>query len=182
MKPGAITEYKLNRPRGPYEGRIRLYLTGFREQNIVSVDEVVAAVARLPDAHLVGLKELVYDPNRTFLEQVDYRQWFHVARSKGTFVQNHRKIMVFDFDSSAQFHHILYHEIGHYVFYLVLDSKIKKRWVTELYPNSQHVSDYASRNASEDFAESYAMYLLQPGVLKRIPGKFGFMEREVFDG
>lgn len=42
------------------------------------------------------------------------------------------------------------------------------------------VLQQASTNASEDFAESYAFYLLQPEALKPIAEKFSFMQRDVF--
>ena len=42
------------------------------------------------------------------------------------------------------------------------------------------VTDYASLNAAEDFAESYVSYLLTPEELQSIPLKYRFMDEFVF--
>ena len=106
----------------------------------------------------------------------------HGAVKKGEFLQKERKIVFFDFDDLALFYQILYHEIGHFVFFLALNSRAKKQWVTEIFPNSQCISHYASKNASEDFAESYASYVRNPQALEQLPAKFAFMRDWVFSG
>jgi hypothetical protein len=42
--------------------------------------------------------------------------------------QRERRIVFFDFDSSDLFYQVLYHEIGHFVFFLALNSNVKKHW------------------------------------------------------
>src|SRR5712691_1585081 len=69
---------------------------------------------------------------------------------KGEFVQRERRIFVYGFDSAAMFFQMLHHEVGHFVFFLVIGSRVKKRWVTELFPGSPCVTDYASVNPWED--------------------------------
>jgi hypothetical protein len=44
------------------------------------------------------------------------------------------------------FFHMLYHKIGHFVFYLVIGSRVKKRWVARIYPGSSCVTRYAIRD------------------------------------
>jgi hypothetical protein len=105
------------------------------------------------------------------------------AQPKGEFVQRERRIFIYGFDSAAMLFHMLHHEIGHYVFFLVLGSRVKKRWVTELSAGSPCVTPYAGMNPWEDFAETYAWYVLQRRALEgRSPGKHAFMRDCVFSG
>lgn len=178
-----ITQYRLPQDDRPYDGRVNLFLAGFKQQDIMSVDEIVHVIKRIPDAHLQGLKELIYDPERKTLEDIDYQQWQLLSQSKASFVQQRQHIVIYEFDNKPLFHQILCHEIGHYVFYFIIGSVLKKQWVTELYPGSEHITEYASRNASEDFAESYAAYLIQPDELRRLlPKKHTFLLSKVFKG
>lgn len=57
---------------------------------------------------------------------------------------------------------------------------MKKKWVTEICRSAPFITLYASTNASEDFAETYASFVLQPEKLKQIPLKYQFMLNEVF--
>lgn len=163
-------------------GKLQLRISGFSRQQVVSVEEVVKAVDVLPVFHLTGLREIIYAPE---LLQID-PPGFHAARSwgprKGEFSQHARTIYFLDFDTRDLFLQILYHEIGHYVFFLVLDSRLKKRWVTQVSPGSRYVTPYAGRSPQEDFAESYAAYVRDPAGLKRIPQKYAFMHDLVFTG
>jgi hypothetical protein len=147
---------------------------------MVATDEIVAAVGRVPNQHLQGLRGIVYDPDRVTQELMSFPEWWRF-RVKGAFFQSERCIVVYDFATKARFEHILYHEIGHYVFQFVLDSFRKKHWVTQLYPASRYVTEVASRNASEDFAETYAIYLCEPKRLLQIPKKHAFIRGDVFE-
>jgi len=120
MSDKEIQSYRLKSIPDGFDGRIQLYLSGFRRQSIIDIEDILTAVEQIPAWHLVGLKKLEYDPERKFREKIDYGRWIHIARSKGIFDQNNRKILIFQFDQLDHFLHILYHEIGHYVFYFVL--------------------------------------------------------------
>ena len=101
----------------------------------------------------------------------------------GEFVQRERRIFVYRMGSPAVFLHMLHHEIGHFVFFLIMGSRMKKRWVTEIYPGSRCVTAYASASPWEDFAETYAHYVLHRQALKNdLPGKLAFMRDCVFSG
>ena len=173
--------------RGKQQGKVQLLISGFAEQDIVSVGDVIKALEILPNHHLQGLNEIIYDPDRVF-QQPDEDQPPEVytrlpnPNSKAEFIQPKRIIAVYDFDSAALFHQILYHEIGHYVFYLILDKGIKKQWVTRIYPTSNHITAYASTNASEDFAETYAAFVQHPKTLEDLPAKYQYMRDHVFNG
>jgi len=173
--------YRLRSQDEEFQGRINLWVRGFKLQSIVSINDVVNAIERLPSRHLQGLKEIIYDPKRN-TQASSYSAWQALARSKGGFMQNDRLVVMYDFDSNDMFYQILFHEIGHYVFYLILDSTLKKQWVTQIYPNSQYITEYASTNASEDFAETYAAFVLRPSELNRIPVKYSYMLNQVFKG
>lgn len=163
-------------------GRLNLRIAGFSSQHIVSIPQIVQAIDILPAFHLQGLREIVYAPQGLAGHPWDFdapRPW---GNKKGEFLQKERKIVFFDFDTPSLFYQILYHEIGHFVFFLALNSKVKKRWVTEIFPNSQCISRYATTNASEDFAESYASFVRNPHALEQLPVKFAFMRDCVFSG
>jgi hypothetical protein len=173
--------YVLEPDNATFESRVELWLAGFGAQTVVTTDEIVAAVDRVPNHQLDGLRGIVYDPDRVTQELTPIPEPWRF-RIKGAFFVSERCIVVYDFENRSRFEHILYHEIGHYVFQYILDSFKRKRWVTELYPTSRYVTPVASRNANEDFAESYATFLSEPERLLQIPGKHAFMRRDVFEG
>ncbi len=165
------------------EGKLNLLLSGFSRQDVVPVDDIVRAVDLLPSFHLEGLREIAYLP-----EYAPFASAFSYPRvpdsePKGEFVQRERRIYVYDFGRREMFFQMLFHEIGHFVFFLAIGSRIKKRWVTEVFPSSPCVTAYASVSPWEDFAETYAYYVLHPGDLeKELPEKHAFMRDCVFSG
>jgi hypothetical protein len=164
-------------------GKLNLRLSGFSEQEIVPVDDIVRAIDRLPDFHLEGLREIAYLPEYARDASLPPYPAYPRCEPKGEFVQTERRIYVYGFDRPAMFFHMLYHEIGHFVFFLVIGSRVKKNWVTELSPGSPRVTAYAGTNPWEDFAETYAYYVLNPGLLEsELPEKHAFMRDSVFSG
>jgi hypothetical protein len=119
------------------------------------------------------LKE--YDPftprSYTQLRTVNYRA---VGKYDSAPIDH---IAIYKFKDKTELSHILYHEIGHHVFKRYLDSVKRKEWVTKVYPNSDHVSEYAKTNVSEDFAETYTFYIANPTSLVSIPSKLKFMQK-----
>ena len=162
-------------------GRLHLRIAGFSRQRMVSLGQIVEAIDALPGFHLEGLREIIYAPH-WHPKLIDPYLPHRMGQLKGEFRQRERRIVIFDFDSAGLFHQVLYHEIGHFVFFMAISSKVKKRWVTTIHPNAPCVTQYAMLNASEDFAESYACYLLDPDRLKQVPEKYGFMRNFVFSG
>lgn len=162
-------------------GRLNLRIAGFSRQKIVSIPQIVQAIDALPCFHLEGLREIVYAPDWHASIVTPYER-LPQGQLKGEFRQRERRIVFFDFDSAELFYHVLYHEVGHFVFFLAINSKVKKRWVTEIYPHSACISPYGMTNASEDFAETYACYLLDPELLRQLPEKYAFMRDCVFSG
>ncbi len=163
------------------QGKLNLRLSGFSQQNHLSLDEVVRAVDRLPSFHLEGLREICYLTPAEAAEELADLPGEHTDR-KAEFVQRERRILMYGFESRALFYHVLYHEIGHYVYFLVISSALKQQWVTQTYPKSVCVTPYGTFSASEDFAETYACYVRDPEKLKAIPEKYSFMHHLVFSG
>ncbi len=157
-------------------GTLSLKLAGFSEQDNIPIGDIVAAIDVLPNHHLAGLREIVYAPD--WPQQTPPR----LGSPHAQFIQRERRIVFYRMGSSDLFHHVLYHEIGHFVYFLAISSTVKKQWVTQIFPHSACVTAYAEQSASEDFAETYAVYLLDPTALKDLPQKEAFMRECVFSG
>ena len=148
----------------------------FDKQRILSPAEVGAYVKRVPPKHLSGLQSILYKPQhelRSLHIDVD-------PGCKGAFYPEFRSIIIFDLVSRKLGPHILLHEIGHYVFHRYLDSFAKKEWVTKIWPKEQKITEYGKTSGVEDFAETYAIYLLDPSKLARCPRKAHFLKTKVF--
>jgi len=181
--PRRFVKSRTPREAATGEGRINLLLEGFWRQEIVPVHDILRSIDLVPSFHLEGLREIVYLPEFAQAAAAYPCPVMPHFEPKGEFVQRERRIFVYAFDSPALLFQMLYHEIGHYVFYLVVGSRVKKHWVTQLFPGSGCVTPYASVNAQEDFAETYAFYLRDPDFLEReSPEKYAFMHNEVFSG
>lgn len=167
---------------GRPDARIHLRLVNFDMQSVVSVERILQELNKIPSYHLGGLKEIRYDPSRESQTWVDNSLTMNPGiQPIGMYLQGFRTIAVYNFNSEKQLFTVLFHELGHYVYYTILDSTVKKKWVTDIHPEKKYVSRYASRNASEDFAESYAEFLLNPENLQTIPNKYNFIRNEVFN-
>ena len=165
---------------------MRLIIANFDRQHIVTKKQVVAAVQRLPYSHYSGIRAIRYDPYRTlatnlsFIQQKSYSQ-----RAKGLYYheQELSVIIIFQFRTMAQFYHILYHEIGHYVFLRVLTQEQRNQWFYTIRPSEKNcISDQAKQNSREDFAETYAYYCTVPSQLKILPNKATYFQDAVFSG
>lgn len=162
--------------RGPNGGKINLALTGFNQQNVLSIDELKKVVTGVPHAHLAGLTEISYQP----IEQTLYPALSRAHLCAAEYIAETRKIVIYEATNKATLAHILTHEIGHYVFHHIINQKLRYDWTNGISPKSSFVTPYAKTNASEDFAECYAIYLLDEFVLKKIPLKHHFFKTHVF--
>jgi hypothetical protein len=159
--------------------RVNLTLRGFSRQRAVPVEEVERVIRRLPDGHLEGLREIIYCAG----EPLHYPSLGAASAASGLaeYVQSARTIFVYSTEDPALFRHVLRHEIGHHVFFLRVESALKKEWATWLYPGSECATPYGYASLAEDFAECYALYAREPALLADFPEKLAFM-REVFSG
>ncbi|HSC74959.1 MAG TPA: hypothetical protein VLB90_01835 [Pseudomonadales bacterium] len=126
------------------------------------------------------MQEILYDPLRQMQQPLLQARRYVPSHIKGQYLQHLHSIALYPFCGERELLHTIAHELGHFVFLHRLDSAVRKKWVTEIYPGSTKVSKCASTNASEDFAESYAFYLLHPEALRPITEKYAFMEKDVF--
>ena len=172
------TEYDLNKK----QKKLKLKHTNFKKQQNIKVGNVVSAIDRLPSFHLEQLKEITYDNKRSILKELSNSDQGIPTGAIGIYIQKHRMIAIFATHNKDLFMHTLFHEIGHHVYFCVIGQQLKNAWVTEVCRKDSFVSNYASLNAAEDFAESYVNYLLNPEELKSIPLKYNFMKNFVFEG
>ena len=161
-----MNEYRLEPHSGSFAGHVRISLPGFHG---TEARLTVGALSVLPDFHLAGLRYVKFDPNRG----VVMAGWYdHDALGVHIFCS----IDIFDFLET------LYHEIGHHVFWEVLTIDQRADWVTMVSPSEGWVTPYAERNAREDFAETYAWYVLDYKELALFAAKLKYMEGVVFRG
>lgn len=76
------------------------------------------------------------------------------------------------------------HEVGHGV-HRRLPSQAQTEWesLSARSGPGERVSEYANKNAREDFAESYRAYIHDPELLLDVnPAKYTFLRDRVFDG
>lgn len=134
-----------------------MLVKGFNKQIHVTSSQVVTQIKRIPTDHRKGVTAVVYDPSRFYQrsyvapKSINYRA---AAEYKNLPVDH---ILLYKFSSFEEFCHSLFHEFGHHVFYRILNSIQRKEWVTKVSPTGEYVTKYAQKNASEDFAESYAV-------------------------
>jgi hypothetical protein len=164
------------------EGHVRVLVTGFSRQKIVTVQDITELIDRLPDYHLVGLDEITYDPKRELDPGADW--WLPGCRSrhKAAYFPDEKRIVVYEFDTKKIFSHVLLHEIGHHVFDRILEAELRKRWMTHVSRKASHITRYAAKNPEEDFAECYSVFVHSPKKLQRIGSKYVFLRDRVFSG
>jgi len=138
---------------------VNILITNFHQQEAVMMDDIVESLRKIPNNHLEGLKEILFDPKR--LLQKNFFGFVPRKRRAviGEYSKSLRSIIVYSFGDSVQFFHTLFHEMGHYVYFHRLDSKVRKQWVTEIFNKETTVSSYAKLNAAEGFAECYSLYV-----------------------
>jgi hypothetical protein len=157
-------------------GKINLALTGFDRQKLISLDELKKLVTSVPHHHLAGLAEISYQP----VEQTLYPGLSRAHLCAAEYIQELRKIVIYKAADKSTLKHIIAHEIGHYVFHRIIDQKLRYSWVNQVSPQAKYVTKYAQTNASEDFAECYAVYLLDENALKAISLKYQFLQTHIF--
>lgn len=164
-------------------GSINLAIRGFSDQQPVPLETIVRWIEALPSFHLAGLTAIIYDPQRHLDPALADLPLLAPPTHKGQFVKTERQVLIHEFAGSEELQHILYHEIGHHVFEQVLTTALRRFWVLELSQRSSpRITRYARRNALEDFAESYAVFVADPARLESLHRKYTFMRDEVFAG
>jgi hypothetical protein len=164
-------------------GTVSLTIRGFSDQSQISVEQIIHWLEAVPASHLVGLGAIIYDPLR-HLDATEFDSSLHPsALHKAQYVKTEQRILVHGFSDRAELQHILYHELGHHVWDCVLNTALRRQWILELSQrHAQRITRYARRNALEDFAESYAIFLHDPARLEPLRHKYTFLRNMVFAG
>lgn len=182
-----ILKEKISSDSYQWQGKIQLMITGFSKQKIISIKEISRAIEILPDNHLQGLRVVIYDPEKKIKKLDRFKYFFfrrfHPTRRFSIGEYLNKGIVIYEFDSKKLFYEILYHEIGHYVFYRIIGAKLKNEWIEKISPNSNYVSNYALKTTREDFAETYMHFILYGNILRgNIKEKYNFMNEKIFFG
>lgn len=176
-----IRQHKITKNLDNWPGQIKLIISGFSSQNFVSVDEIIKALEILPNDHIGNLKMIKYDKDKRSLK---YPYSFNLRSSinniVGIYDEILKGIVIFPFKNIQDFYDVFYHEIGHFVYHHVLSQNMKFVWVTKINRNSPLVTNYAGKNASESFAETYLFYVLRNSELNLNDLKYRFFYNFVF--
>ncbi len=174
--------FNYNHRPGP--GRVNLLLSGFYKQRLVTNEQIVEALSALPSRHIEGLQVIKYDPEREIQRALATTKNVRIERHvMGAFyyASDLAGIVIYRFDNELDFYHMLYHELGHYVFLRILNQALRDEWIYRVRGStSLFVSHYAATTAVEDFAECYAHFCVFPQVLAKIPAKMRFIAETVF--
>lgn len=163
---------------------MRVQVLGFSRQSIVSTDYVLRTLQSLPEIHRKGIRLIRYDPQRDVARAINtYLDPTMSPTVQGSFYHSDTlsAIIIWKFSTVAEFRHILFHEVGHYVFSNVLAQRERDVWFYEVRPKEgKTVTAYACKNAREDFAESYAVWFGDRDLLRLCPLREAFMRDRVF--
>lgn len=169
-------------PRKHTPKGLQVLVAGFTEQtNLITNNDVLHALELLPRGHLRGLKVVRYDPQRKVQRAVLMAMGEPFdPRADASFLYGAVEgICIYTIRSRTHFFQVLLHEIAHHVYYKVIPDTYRDRWQDQ-YPGDAFVSQQASKNVFEDFAECYAHFMLNPEKLKQIPAKFHYMNDYIF--
>ncbi|WP_143873859.1 hypothetical protein [Catenovulum sediminis] len=157
--------------------KLYLAIKGF-DKHKVSANCIGALLKSIPVGHILGLQSIVFSSAEEF-----NRLGVSVPLScQAAYYPAYRSVVIHQNSNIDKLTHVLFHEIGHYVFYSRLSSYSRKEWVSFFGKNNTHVSDYARTNASEDFAECYAFYAKQDwSKFAGVYNKLTFMKSHVFN-
>lgn len=163
---------------------MRLLVANFDAQSIVTREEVIEHVLALPFTHISGIQVVRYDPNRLIATTLGYvTEQPTLVSSHGLFYHDRETavIVLFKFRDRTEFRHVLFHEVGHYVFLRKLWQEQRDAWMYRVRKDEPRVvTSYAAKNAREDFAETYAFWCTRNEELRRFPVRYRFFETEVF--
>ena len=166
---------------------MRLAIVDFSKQNLVSPEDVKAAVQRLPKEHYARIRSIWYDPNRSLAYEMAYMNNDPESlKAGGTYLHDWSNsvsvVVIYPFRTRDEFFHTLYHEIGHHVFLRVLDQNLRDEWFALRNVEKKFVSARARKNSKEDFSETYSCCCFRVHLQYRAPEKTDFMLKRVFQG
>ena len=122
-------------------GKIRIALIEFGQQKTISEDQIIQALALLPDDHLADLLCVKFDPCRN----VKFSGWYD---------PNQKGIVIFRFKDEWDFYQLLYPEIAHHVFDNILTINERYLWVNKISRFEGHVSSCAQKKYAGRFCRN----------------------------
>lgn len=168
-----------------------LEVSGFDEYSELSNQDVSNLINTLiPDGHLANCGSIICNPNDPTWFEIPGTTGYHVEYVDGRPCEiclAGKEVLEGTGSSELE---VLCHEIGHNA-YNSLNLLDQLRWA-DIHDDSMaiynetgfgFVSNYAHTNIFEDFAETYAVYMTNPDLLKFVsPEKYEFMQERVFVG
>ena len=187
--PHGPEERHISSDSGPWRGKVEVAMKGFLQQTVVSTDLVTVALEILPDRHLEGLHTVAYSPTPPKPTYPSYRRYstrrsdLNVDHHSPSAYRDLGTLTVHSFETEREFLERLYHEIGHYVYFAVLNLAGQSLWRDHIFPDAEPMSPLAARNAMEAFAEAYTHYVLWPDRMREAhPEQYAFLADGVFLG
>lgn len=161
----------------------------FNDSEMADTDEIATYInENIPPEDLANLESVDYVADSQEAQDNNYLgMWTHDPET------NTNHIEIYPQPDQDEMFDSVAHEVGHNAEEVVNPeqmeqwSEIYNQGMDE-YNNSGHeidpfVTDYAQTSPSEDFAESYAMYINDPPLLQAVsPDKYDFMKDNVFNG
>ncbi|MCW8877909.1 MAG: hypothetical protein OQK51_12730 [Kangiellaceae bacterium] len=153
--------------------KLNILISGFGLQRVIPVDDIVKALTSLPTDHIKRLKVVKFDPAKNISFLLRHQR---VGPQIGEYLTSFESVVIYKFKDKPEGMHVLFHEIGHHVYFKHITSQAKKKWVTKIYKDEPAVTTLGQKNACEDFAEAYALYKTRPEYLKTFAKKYYFIE------
>lgn len=157
------------------DGNIHVSLWGFRQCPWASPESVAQVLEMLPKHLLSGLAHIRYLSRALVPSTTTWVSAPGNVSLSGVYSQEDRTILIQAVHSRTKLFHVLFHELGHHIYFALLDSVEKKHWVVDIWGSEDPVSEYGKRNAAEDFAELFALYLQGTSLLIDRPIKTRFL-------
>lgn len=157
----------------------------FGQSGVLTDTEVKLYIEeRIPPIHLSKLTKIVYadtykhDDSRLILGELVHNP---LTQTYDTIIIYRQSPDIDDLQREMKM--TIAHEIGHNVYFNVLDNAARAEWESLYRTSEGFVTTYASSNVYDDFAESYAYYILDPKVLLDADEeKYAFLRDRVFHG
>jgi hypothetical protein len=176
----SIPVFRVNSSQDHEFNAINIELWGFRDCPLVKPRNIAEALQLLPPHQLEGLNKIAYEEHALVPGLTRWVRLPGRSRHRGRYDHSEQSITLHRCSGTEQLYHTLFHELGHFVYFRIISSVEKKQWVTQVYKKERPVTPYGRRNAAEDFAEAYALYVYDPQRLAERNLKYGFMRETVF--
>lgn len=182
MKDVNPPKYRLHPHENFAVSAVNIELWGFLKCPLLKAIAIAEVLAVLPGHQLEGLRSIRYEHARLIPGIARWIRLRGPGKQLGRYDRSTQTITIHATKDRWTLFKVLFHELGHFVYFRVLSSSDRKFWVTTLSTQESSVTRYGQRNAAEDFAECYAAFLMTPYAMQQRPLKNRFMRGVVFQG